>query len=82
MADKPLEHGGTTSGGDAADWPPVLVVGAGLSGLSTALTCALNARRAIVLEAAELVGGAAAYSGGQVWCGANHVAVREGITGD
>lgn len=62
--------------------PPVLVVGAGLSGLATALTCALNGRPAIVLEAAELVGGAAAYSGGQIWCGANHVAVREGVEGD
>ena len=30
----------------------------------------------------ELLGGAAAYSGGQVWCGANHVAVRQGIEGD
>jgi len=61
---------------------PVLIVGAGLSGLSTALTCALNGRAAIVLEAADLVGGAAAYSGGQVWCGDNHVARREGIVGD
>lgn len=61
---------------------PVLVVGAGLSGLATALTSALNGRPAIVLEAAELVGGAAAYSGGQVWCGDNHVARREGIEGD
>lgn len=61
---------------------PVIVVGAGLSGLATALTSALNGREAIVLEAAELVGGAAAYSGGQVWCGANHVAEREGISGD
>ncbi|MDP3968286.1 MAG: FAD-dependent oxidoreductase [Nocardioides sp.] len=61
---------------------PVLVVGGGLSGLATALTCALNGRRAIVLEAADLVGGAAAYSGGQVWCGDNHVARREGIEGD
>ncbi|WP_435741993.1 FAD-dependent oxidoreductase [Nocardioides sp. SYSU DS0663] len=60
----------------------VLVVGAGLSGLATALTSALNGRPAVVLEAAELVGGAAAYSGGQVWCGANHVAEREGIGGD
>lgn len=60
----------------------VIVVGAGLSGLATALTSALNGRPAVVLEAAELVGGAAAYSGGQVWCGANHVAEREGIPGD
>lgn len=61
---------------------PIIVVGAGLSGLATALTSALNGRPALVLEAAELVGGAAAYSGGQVWCGANHVARREGIDGD
>ncbi|WP_104107726.1 FAD-dependent oxidoreductase [Nocardioides sp. 616] len=64
------------------DQTPVIVVGAGLSGLATALTCALNGRPAIVLEAADLVGGAAAYSGGQVWVGGNHVAEREGIAGD
>ncbi|WP_114424356.1 FAD-dependent oxidoreductase [Nocardioides houyundeii] len=64
------------------DQTPVIVVGAGLSGLATALTSALNGRPAIVLEAADLVGGAAAYSGGQVWVGGNHVAVREGIEGD
>lgn len=58
---------------------PVIVVGGGLSGLATALGAALGGRRAIVLEAADLVGGAAAYSGGQIWCGANHVAARQGI---
>lgn len=58
---------------------PVIVVGAGLSGLATALAASLNGRSAVVLEAADLVGGAAAYSGGQVWSGANHVAEREGI---
>lgn len=58
---------------------PVIVVGAGLSGLATALGVALHGRRAVVFEASDLVGGAAAYSGGQVWCGANHVEEREGI---
>ncbi|NJC71840.1 FAD-dependent oxidoreductase [Planosporangium thailandense] len=58
---------------------PVIVVGAGLSGLATALGVALRGRDAIVLEAGDMVGGAAAYSGGQVWVGANHVAEREGI---
>lgn len=62
--------------------PPVLIIGGGLSGLATAITCAVHGRASIVLEASELVGGAAAYSGGQVWVGANHVAEREGITGD
>ena len=36
----------------------------------------------MVFEAADLVGGAAAYSGGQVWIGANHVAARDGIDDD
>ena len=60
----------------------VIVVGAGLSGLATALGLALRGTQVTVFEAGELLGGAAAYSGGQVWCGANHVAVREGIEGD
>lgn len=63
----------------ASNGEPVIVVGAGLSGLATALGVALNGRRAVVLEASDMVGGAAAYSGGQVWCGANHVEEREGI---
>ncbi|WP_149956136.1 FAD-dependent oxidoreductase [Zafaria cholistanensis] len=57
----------------------VVVVGAGLSGLATALGVALRGGSAVVLEASDLVGGAAAYSGGQVWSGANHVAERNGI---
>ena len=61
---------------------PVIVVGAGLTGLATALGAALGGRRVVVLEADELVGGAAAYSGGQVWVGANHVEAREGIDDD
>ena len=61
---------------------PVIVVGAGLSGLATALGAALHGRRVTVFEAADQVGGAAAYSGGQVWVGANHVAAREGIDDD
>lgn len=57
----------------------VIVVGAGLSGLATALGVALRGGRAIVLEAGDLVGGAAAYSGGQVWSGINHVATAMGV---
>jgi len=58
---------------------PVLVVGAGLSGLATALGLAARGRESIVLEAGDLVGGASAFSGGQVWVGANHVEERDGI---
>ena len=60
----------------------VIVVGAGLSGLATALGVALRGGRAVVLESSDLVGGAAAYSGGMVWVGANHVAARAGIDDD
>ena len=60
----------------------VIVVGAGLSGLATALGVALRGRPVTVFEAADLIGGAAAYSGGQVWVGANHVAEREGLDDD
>lgn len=60
----------------------VIVVGAGLSGLATALGVALRCGRAVVLESSDLVGGAAAYSGGMVWVGANHVAARAGIDDD
>ncbi len=58
---------------------PVLVVGAGLSGIATAIGLALRGRPVIVLEAGDLVGGASALSGGQVWVGANHVEERDGI---
>lgn len=61
---------------------PVIVVGAGLSGLATALGVALRGGHAVILESSDMVGGAAAYSGGMVWVGANHVAAREGIADD
>lgn len=61
------------------DRQQVIVVGAGLSGLATALGVALRGGRAVVLESSDLVGGAAAYSGGMVWVGASHVEEREGI---
>jgi 3-oxosteroid 1-dehydrogenase len=60
----------------------VIVAGGGLSGLATALGLALRGRPVTVLESAELLGGAAAYSGGQVWVGANHLAARDGIDDD
>ncbi len=59
---------------------PVLVVGAGLSGIATALGVALRGGEAVVFESSPLIGGAAAASGGMVWCAANHVMAREGLT--
>jgi 3-oxosteroid 1-dehydrogenase len=60
----------------------MVVVGGGLSGLAAALGAALHGRPVTVFEAAERLGGAAAYSGGQCWVGGNHVAAREGIDDD
>ena len=57
----------------------VIVVGAGLSGIATALGAAMKGLSVVVLESSDMVGGAAAYSGGQVWVGNNHVAKREGL---
>jgi 3-oxosteroid 1-dehydrogenase len=41
-----------------------------------------TAARSSSSRPADLVGGAAAYSGGQVWVGANHVAAQRGIDDD
>lgn len=60
----------------------VVIVGAGLSGLATALDVALRGGQALVLESSDMIGGAAAYSGGMVWVGANHVEESEGIDDD
>ena len=57
----------------------LVVVGAGLSGIATALGAAMNGLNVVVLESSDMVGGAAAFSGGQVWVGDNHVARREGL---
>jgi 3-oxosteroid 1-dehydrogenase len=65
-----------------AQRPHVVVAGAGLSGLATAIGAAARGCSVTVFESAALVGGAAAYSGGQVWVGDNHVARREGIDDD
>lgn len=58
----------------------VVVVGAGLSGIATAIGAAINGLDVVVLESSDMLGGAAAFSGGQVWVGDNHVARREGLS--
>lgn len=51
----------------------VIIVGAGLGGLATAIAASDHGHDVTVLEKSELVGGAASFSGGQVWIAANHV---------
>ncbi|MEB3031804.1 FAD-dependent oxidoreductase [[Mycobacterium] nativiensis] len=65
--------------GSKVDTADVIVVGAGLGGLCTAVAARERGLSVTVLEKSELVGGAAAYSGGQVWVGANHVQRRLGL---
>jgi 3-oxosteroid 1-dehydrogenase len=57
----------------------VVVIGAGLGGLATALAAAVRGHQVTVLEKGPKVGGAAAYSGGQVWVAANHCEREAGI---
>lgn len=57
----------------------VTVVGAGIGGMTAAITAAELGLELTLVEKGSTVGGAAAYSGGQVWTPANHVAARIGI---
>lgn len=68
-----------TKGTGDADVVDIAIVGAGMGGLSAAIVAADTGLNAVVFEAGEKVGGAAAYSGGQVWVGGNHVARERGI---
>jgi 3-oxosteroid 1-dehydrogenase len=56
-----------------------IIVGAGAGGLIAAIHAHDLGLHPIVVEAADLIGGATAFSGGQVWVGANHVMERIGV---
>ena len=58
------------------------VIGAGLGGMSAAIAGADAGLDVTLVEKGSRVGGAAAYSGGQVWIGGNHVAKRLGLDDD
>ncbi|MGE4450835.1 FAD-dependent oxidoreductase [Castellaniella sp.] len=57
----------------------VLVIGAGVSGLTTAIVAAKQGLEVIVAEKAPVFGGTAAYSGGVLWIPGNHIARAAGI---
>jgi succinate dehydrogenase/fumarate reductase flavoprotein subunit len=60
----------------------VVVVGAGAGGLSTAVTAAHHGLRVVVLERADVCGGATAWSGGWMWAPGNPLAHADGVHED
>src|SRR5919112_5544489 len=60
----------------------VVVVGAGAGGLSAAVTAAAHGLRVVVLERADVCGGATAWSGGWLWAPGNPLARADGVDED
>ena len=58
------------------------MVGAGAGGLSTAVTAAHHGLRVVVLERADVCGGATAWSGGWMWAPGNPLAHADGVHED
>src|SRR6478752_1638816 len=57
----------------------VICVGSGGGGLGAGITAAEAGAEALVIERAPRLGGVLAFSGGQVWAGAGHLAAAAGI---
>jgi 3-oxosteroid 1-dehydrogenase len=57
----------------------VVVVGGGLAGIATSLACTERGLTVLMTEKADRIGGAAAYSNGQVWIPANPAELADGI---
>jgi 3-oxosteroid 1-dehydrogenase len=57
----------------------VVVAGSGIGGMAAAIRAHDLGASVAVVEKADHVGGATAWSGGQVWVGANHVAAAAGL---
>src|SRR5919112_1363923 len=60
----------------------VLVVGSGAGGLSSAVTAAYHGLKVVVVEKADVCGGATACSGGWAWAPGNPLARAAGVTED
>ncbi|MBT2586601.1 FAD-dependent oxidoreductase [Arthrobacter sp. ISL-95] len=60
----------------------VLIVGSGAGGMSAAVTAAFHGMKVIVVEKAEVCGGATSWSGGWAWAPGNPLAKAEGVYED
>lgn len=60
----------------------VLVIGSGAGGMSAAVTAAFHGMKVIVVEKAEVCGGATSWSGGWAWAPGNPLAKAEGVHED
>lgn len=59
-----------------------VIVGAGVSGLTAALTAATSGHSVLVLEQSDKVGGTACFSGGLLWVPLNPKGAEIGVTDD
>ncbi len=59
--------------------PKLIIVGAGMGGLSCAVRAAQLGLDVTILEKSPKIGGTASFSGGQVWVGGNHLEAAAGI---
>jgi succinate dehydrogenase/fumarate reductase flavoprotein subunit len=71
----------------AASWSreldcDALVIGSGAGGLSAAVTAAFHGLKVIVVEKADVCGGATAWSGGWMWAPRNPLAKAQGVDED
>ncbi|MGG5752778.1 FAD-dependent oxidoreductase [Zafaria sp. Z1313] len=60
----------------------LLVVGSGAGGLSAAVTAAYHGLKVLVVEKAEVCGGATSWSGGWAWTPGNPLAKADGVDED
>lgn len=60
----------------------VLVIGSGAGGLSAAVTAAYHGLKVLVVEKAEVCGGATSFSGGWAWTPGNPLAKADGVEED
>lgn len=60
----------------------LVVLGAGVAGMTAALVSALEGLRTLVIEKSDQVGGTSAFSSGTVWIPNNPPQRKSGVTGD